>query len=1140
MLIENIKNLKCENAEIWQNNTRSGISTAVFGVSKPARYFLASKVEGKVLYIAPDFVSAKDATREIYALTNKKVVYLPAKDDVLLFKKFFNKENLYNRITALYEIMDGAEIVVTTLEALIQLLPKKLDYLKIYSCREYLLDEVITTLIDMGYKREEFANEKGEFAVRGDILEVFPVNEETAFRCDFFGDEVEKIRTIDQEKRTLLDEVRSFTVLPTVDWKIEKEEVDGILVKIQKSLKNFKTLNCSVKAKQIANALKDLLERENYSNPSLSFLMPLLKGSQGEIQDYFDFDTVLFEEPKLILDYANGTIKEHQERYKSLLSAGEVFDFSVDNLTSVEKVVKTLTKKPCHSFQNLNSIVPFFSPLQTLRLSIIQTPKYSSKPTDLETDLINWKKLGYKSIIACGSQERAQKLNDSLMRAGIMNIVSDSTFDDANVYLTSYYLTNGFIFHDEKVVVIGTCDLFLSGVKDKKIKKKRNDTFTAPEVGDFAVHEVHGVGIVRGTKRISTSEFTKDYVAVEYFGGDFLYVPVDQMDKLTKYLGGDKAPQLNKIGGVEFDRIKQRVRASISQMTINLKKLYKDRAEQKGFSFSPDNELTLEFEDAFEYDLTEDQEQSIIEIKKDMESPKIMDRLLLGDVGFGKTEVAIRACFKAVMDLKQVAIVAPTTILTEQHYQTFSERFKGFGVRIGLLNRFQKPSQIKRTLERLKNGEIDIVIGTHRLFGKDVVFKDLGLLVLDEEQCFGVEHKEKLRTLKNNVDTITMSATPIPRTLHMSLSGIRDISLILTPPHTRIPVQAYLVEESETLIRDAVLKEISRGGQVFILYNHVDSIYRFSERIATLLPEAKIVVGHGQMTREGLENHIMAFYNGEYNVLIATTIIENGIDVPNANTLIVIDADKLGLFTLYQLKGRVGRSDRMAHAYFTYKQEKVLSDTAYKRLSAIMENSELGSGYKIAMKDLEIRGAGNVLGKEQHGHMDRIGYELYAKLLREQLGEVTKEFETELDIKFDAFIPNDYVSVQSSRLDLYKAIAEIKDESDGKRVTQSILENYGKIPYQVENLVLLAELKYLCKKNQVIALKIREEGAILTLIDLNSFANGGLTSALNEYKSDAVLSFGVNPTITISKKIGVNGLVKLVKEFLEFSLKSQK
>ncbi len=1140
MLIDNIQNLKCENAKIWQNNTRSGISTAVFGVSKPARYFLASKVLGKVLYVAPDYVSAKEATQEIFALTQKKVVYLPAKDDVLLFKKFFNRENLHKRISALYEILSGADIVVTTMEALMQLFPKKLDFLKIYSCREYLLDEIISTLVNMGYKREEFANEKGEFAVRGDILEVFPINEDTAFRCDFFGDEVEKIRTIDLEKHSPLDEVRSFTILPTVDWQIEKEEVSYLRDSIQKSVKKFKTLNCSVKAKQIAQTLNDLLDREAFSNPSLSFLMPLLRSSSGTIKDYFDFDLVLFEEPKLILDSAQGIIKEHQERYKSLLSFGEVFDFSVDNLTTIDKVTNLLNQKPCHSFQNLNSIVPFFSPLQTLRLSIISSPRYSSKPTDLETDLVNWKKLGYKSIIACGSVERAQKLSENLLRAGILNIVSDNTFDDANVYLTSYYLTNGFVFHDEKVAVIGTCDLFLSGVKDKKIKKKRNDTFTAPEVGDFAVHEVHGVGIVRGTKRISTTEGTKDYVAVEYFGGDYLYVPVDQMDKLTKYLGGDKAPQLNKIGGVEFDRIKQRVRASISQMTINLKKLYKERAEQKGFCFSQDNEITAEFEEAFPFDLTEDQEQSIIEIKKDMESPKIMDRLLLGDVGFGKTEVAIRACFKAVMDLKQVAIVAPTTILTEQHYQTFFERFKGFGVRIGLLNRFQKPSQIKRTLELLKSGEIDIVIGTHRLFGKDVVFKDLGLLVLDEEQCFGVEHKEKLRTLKNNVDTITMSATPIPRTLHMSLSGIRDISLILTPPHTRIPVQSYLIEESESLIRDACMKELSRGGQVFILYNHVESIYRFSEHIAQLLPEAKIVVGHGQMSREGLENHIMAFFNGEYNVLIATTIIENGIDVPNANTLIVIDADKLGLFTLYQLKGRVGRSDKMAHAYFTYKQEKVLSDTAYKRLSAIMENSELGSGYKIAMKDLEIRGAGNVLGKEQHGHMDKIGYELYAKLLREQLGEVTKEFETELDIKFDAFIPNDYVSVQSSRLDLYKAIAEIKNDEDKQRVVSSIFENYGKIPREVENLVLLAELKYLCKKNEVIAVKIREEGAILTLIDINSFANGGISLALNEFKNEAVLSFSANPTITISKKIGVEGLARRTKEFLEFSLKSQK
>ena len=705
------------------------------------------------------------------------------------------------------------------------------------------------------------------------------------------------------------------------------------------------------------------------------------------------------------------------------------------------------------------------------------------------------------------------------------------------MYIVPTQLGNGFILHGEKLVVLGTSDLFVSAIPKNKLIKRRKDTFSAPEIGDFAVHEIHGIGLIRGTERISTLEGTKDYIAIEYAGGDFLYVPTEQMDKLTKYLGGDKSPHLNKIGGTEFDKIKQRVRESISRMTINLKKLYKDRATKKGFAFSPDSEFTKEFEDSFEFDLTEDQAQSALEIKRDMESDKIMDRLLMGDVGFGKTEVALRAAFKAVMDLKQVAIMCPTTILSEQHFRTATARFKDFGVKIALLNRFVSPKKIKQYVEGIKDGTYSIIIGTHRILGKDVEFKDLGLLILDEEQAFGVEAKEKLRSIKNSVDTLTMTATPIPRTLHMSLSGIRDMSLINTPPVKRVPVQTYVLEESDALIKDAVLKELARGGQTFILYNRVETIDSFYRHIAQLLPEAKIVIGHGQMKKEQLENNVMAFFRGEYNVLICTTIIENGIDLPNANTLIVIDADNFGLFTLYQLKGRVGRSDRIAHAYFTFKPNKVLTDVAYKRLSTLTEHTQLGSGYKIAMRDLEIRGAGNVLGKEQHGHMDKIGYELYSKLLREQLGEVTKDYQTELDVRLDAFIPNEYISVSTSRMDAYKNIAEISSEADKQNIIKQLTTLYGKIPHQVSNLISIAELKYLCQKAEVIKVEISKQKAQLILKDINTLKNCGISDGLVKYKLVATLSFGTNPMVTIqqgAKSSEYN--LGLVTEFLKFSL----
>ena len=1129
MLLDYIKNLNSEPSKVWLDNVRDGIPTAAFGVCEGAKFLLASAAKKRVLYIAKDRLSAKAARDELSYLTGEKVVYLPAKDDVLLYKKFFNKDNYFDRICALFE-MKNAFAVTTTVEALLQLMPKTVPFFEIEKDGEYSLDDIRKLLIDLGYRRDEFALSRGSFAIRGDILEIFPINALTPYRFDFFGDVVERIRSIDVETKMAEDEIGSVAIIKAVDFTIGEEEVKTLSARIDQSVKKIKTFAPSIKAHNLTSEIKEKLESGSLSDASLSYLMPILS-SNGGIFDRFDAEIVVFDEPKASFDYARGIVSEHAERFKTLNAAGETLDFSEANLRPTDELKKELNEKTCFSLQNINSPVYFFSPLKTVRFSTTSPSRYSSCPDDLAVDVKNWKMTGYRSIIACGSAERQAKIIDNLAAQGVGAIPSDTPGGYNDCFVSSAYITHGFIIHDEKLAVIGTCDVFLSGVKEKKIKKKRNDTFSAPEVGDFAVHEEYGIGLVRGTQRITTTDSVKDYIAIEYAEGDVLYIPVEDMDKLTKYLGGEQTPQLNRLGNNEFERIKQRVRESISKMSINLKKLYKERAETHGFKFSEDNDLTREFDEAFPFELTEDQAQSLVEIKADMESDRIMDRLLLGDVGFGKTEVALRAAFKAIMDMKQVAIVAPTTILTEQHYQTVVKRFKDFGVRAGILNRFQKPAAIKKTLEKLKSGDIDIVVGTHRLFGKDVVFHDLGLLILDEEQRFGVEHKEKLRAMKNSVDTLTMSATPIPRTLHMSLMGIRDISLILTPPSARIPVQSYVIEESETLIRDAILKELSRGGQTFILYNDVQRIYGFSDEVKRIVPEAKVVVGHGQMTREELEDHIMAFYEGVYDVLVATTIIENGIDIPRANTLVVIDSDKLGLFSLYQLKGRVGRSDVMAHAYFTYKPDKVLTDASYKRLNALMESSELGSGYKIAMRDLEIRGAGNVLGREQHGHLDKIGYELYSKLLKEQLGEVTKNFETELDIKLDAFIPESYISVSSSRLDLYKALAEIKDSADAERVVSSAVEIYGKLPVEVENLLLIAELKNLCKDFEIINLKLNKSGATLTLKDLNSLADGRIMQAVKGNAERVRLSFSTNPVVNISG-IEAREIAAFTKRFL--------
>lgn len=616
------------------------------------------------------------------------------------------------------------------------------------------------------------------------------------------------------------------------------------------------------------------------------------------------------------------------------------------------------------------------------------------------------------------------------------------------------------------------------------------------------------------------------------------------MDVLSRYLGGDKKPALSRIGGKDFERAKQKAKESIRKMSFDLKELYRLRAERKGFCFEEDASLQAAFEDAFEFDPTDDQLRSADEIRSDMCSEKVMDRLLCGDVGFGKTEVAFRAAFRAIVNHKQVALLAPTTILSQQHYNTAVRRFADFGVEIAVVNRFKTDAQQAEILARLKEGKIDLIVGTHRLLSADVGFRDLGLLILDEEQRFGVEHKEKIKLLKNNVDTLTMTATPIPRTLHMSLAGIRDISTINTPPRERIPVQTYVTEETEGLIRDALIRELSRGGQAFILYNRVESIYSFAKKVKDIVPEAGITVVHGQMEEKKLERHIEEFYAGKTDVLISTTIIENGVDLPRANTLVVIDADRLGLSTLYQLKGRVGRSNRMAHAYFTFKRDKVLNEAAYKRLTAIMEFTEMGSGFRIAMRDLEIRGAGNVLGKEQHGHMDKVGYELYSKLLKEELGEKPAK-NVQLDIRVSAYIPEGYIENSAGRMDAYKEIAEIRTLADRNRVVGALEDLYGELPLEVENLVEIASVKAMAEEIGAEEVLSDKGAASLVFDSIERFGNLLLHDAMDRYRGYVKATAAVRPTLEFSAPEKDAGeMLALLKDFLaipsSFAKKSEK
>ena len=1110
---------------------RGGLPTAVFGVSLPQKSAITACFDFPTLTIVKDGITAQKTAELISQISGETAIYLPAKDDVLLFKTAYNKESLFKRLTALYKMSLGAKKVVTTFEAILQLFPKKIDFITIEKGNEYDLYFLIERLIKIGYKRVDFSEVQGTFSVRGDILEIFPINENEVYRVDFFGDFVEQIVTINGEEKN------SVTAVMATDIIIEEAEVENIKTELNLAYKEYGTLLTKSTAKGIYSKLIEKLESDLFDD-SLEYVFPLIKNSTSNVFDFLNGSYgIIFDEPKIIHSTLEYFYKEHSERLKSLMAKGEALSFSDRQIANKESVLNALTKRPMLSLQSLQSTVPFFNPLKTFTVNTSPINRYFLKPSELYSDCLNWQVTGYKVVICCGDARYAKSVYSDLIQNKITaTYLENITENVSKINVFPKYVESGFILHGEKLVIIGTGDITAKKQRDKKVKRKRGDMFTAPTVGDFAVHDTFGVGIVKGLKKISTIEGTLEYVELEYAGGDRLYIATDQMDKLSKYLGGSETPTLNKIGSRDFERIKERVRKSISLMTINLKKLYAERKERKGFIFSSDNALTEEFESSFGYEETEDQLLSISEIKEDMESSKVMDRLLCGDVGFGKTEVAFRACFKAIMDGKQTAIVTPTTILSEQHYQTAKARFKDFGVRIAVLNRFRTPNQVKNTLSALEKGDIDLIIGTHRLFSKDVKFKDLGLLVIDEEQRFGVEHKEKLKVLKENVDTLTLSATPIPRTLHLSLSGIRDISTINTPPKQRIPVQTVVTELTDSLITSSINRELARGGQAFVLYNKVDSIYTFASKIQELVKDAKVIVAHGQMPERMLENNVSAFYRQEANVLVATTIIENGIDMPKANTLIVADADTLGLSTLYQLKGRVGRSNLMAYAYFTYAQNKILTDVAYKRLTALMEFTEMGSGYKIAMRDLELRGAGSVLGKEQHGHMDKIGYELYSKLLKEELSERTKLDGLELDIKADSHIPSTYIENESAKMDAYKIIAEISNGDDAEKVKKSLTETFGAMPSCVSTLINVALLKCLASSAGAIKIKVSMHVGLVTLSNLDCLKNEKLTTALKQFNKCVTLSFNDYPQLSFSVQSGKpEEIINKMIEFFTFS-----
>ncbi len=1112
----------------YAEDIRRGTPTAVFGVSDSLKYLLAGVTPFPVVYVTADSASAKKAAENIASLSGKRTATISAKDEVLLYRKALSKDSLFRRLDGIHALQTGCEVVTAEIDALIQLFPKKLPAITFKEGEDYDFCSLAATLTSMGYIRVSEVESRGVFALRGDILDIYPVHGNPV-RIDFFGDTVEKIKPYDIVTGDRLAGTAEVTVLAATDVLVEAEDLPNIREALEKGVKGFRTSEAYARARAIAD---ELLSTET---PDSAFLLPLLKNST----DFFSIlpknAVVVFDEGKTLWDKFNALYKEHEERFRRLQEGGEAFAFTLEQYVQKEAFLEGVMRVRRIAMQTFTGNPFFFQPLQIYNFTATPTTRYLNGLPALLTDISNWTRGGYRVLLYCGDNARAVKMSDQLAESYLSTVkLPDELKDFRGVAIVDEPLDKGFVLHGCKLAVIGTGDLYTKVQQTRRLRRKRGDMFSAPEVGDFVVHEKHGIGKAVGMKKIETTDGTKEYVAISYKDGDMLYVPAECLDVLSKYVGDD-SPTLSKIGGADFERVKARVRASLKKLAFDLKRLYAERTENKGYAFPENAVFMQEFEEAFAYELTPDQASSVQEIKEDMCSPKVMDRLLCGDVGFGKTEVAFRAVYLCVLAGKQAALMCPSTVLSSQHFRTAEARLATFGAKVACLNRFNTPKETEAILKGLADGSVDFVIGTHRLLSADVKFKDLGLLVLDEEQRFGVEHKEKIKNMRQNIDCLTMTATPIPRTLHMSLSGIRDISTIQTPPQERLPVQTYVVEETETLIRDACIRELSRGGQVFILYNRVESIFTFAARVKEILPEARVSVAHGRMDKAVLENAVLNFYGGNSDILITTTIIENGVDLPNANTILVVDSDRLGISQLYQLRGRVGRGTRLAHAYFTFKPEHVMSEGAAARLKAIMEFTELGSGYKLALRDLEIRGAGNVLGAEQHGHMDKVGYELYSKLLKEELtGEESTT--VELDIRVNAYISEGYIESSAGRLDSYKQIAEIATVADYKRVYNSLRDTYGELPVAVENLLVIAVLKSYAAKFHVRKISLIKGVGALELPSIELLGDKRMVAAMDKYAKNVRLNMVEAPVIEFFGLRDSTALMAEMTKFLKFAL----
>lgn len=1015
------------------------------------------------LILAEDERRAREIYED-YRFYDRKVYSYPAKDLLFFQADIHGNLLIRQRMKVIKALLEEKELTVVTsidgcmdfLESLEKIKEQLIHY---ESDSTVDIEQLKNQLVALGYERVGQVEMPGQFSVRGGIVDIYCLTEENPWRIELWGDEIDSIRSFDPESQRSLENLEELTIYPAVEHIGDKDMV--------------------------------------------SFL------------DYFpEKRTIIFLDEPNRLTEKGGAVEEEYRQSRMHREEKGSRNLPENWLCSFEQLQKELNKRNCISVCALEPKQAGWKVREKFYLEVKSISAYNNSFELLVKDLHQYKKQGYRVALLSGSRTRAERLAKDLQEEGLAAFYGqdyDREICPGEIMVVYGHAKKGFEYPLIKFAVMTESDIF--GQEQKKKKKKKNysgsriQDFAELSIGDFVVHEKHGLGIYRGIEKVEVDRIVKDYIKIEYRGGSNLYIPATQLDCLQKYSGADasKAPKLNKLGTQEWNKTKSKVRGAVKNIAKELVELYAVRQEKEGYVCGPDTVWQREFEEMFPYEETEDQLSAIEDAKRDMESTRIMDRLICGDVGYGKTEVALRAAFKEVQESRQVAYLAPTTILAQQIYNTFVQRMKEFPVRVELLCRFRTPAQQKKAIEDLKKGQVDVIIGTHRILSKDVQFKNLGLLIVDEEQRFGVTHKEKIKQLKKDVDVLTLTATPIPRTLHMSLIGIRDMSVLEEPPMDRMPIQTYVMEYDEETVREAINRELRRGGQVYYVYNRVTDIADVALRIAKLVPDARVDFAHGQMSERELENVMYSFVNGDIDVLVSTTIIETGLDISNVNTMIIHDSDRYGLSQLYQLRGRIGRSNRTAYAFLMYRKNVMLKETAEKRLAAIREYTDLGSGFKIAMRDLELRGAGNLLGAQQHGHMNAVGYDLYCKMLNEAVKEAKgihtmEDFETSVDLNVDAYIPDSYISNEFQKLDIYKRIAGIETQQDYDDMLEELLDRFGEPGKAVLNLLAIAKLKAIAHQGYVTEIKQTGKKVRFTLYEKARLNTEGFPALMQKYR----------------------------------------